>query len=266
MSQYERRRRSNVLSGDGSRLPNGGNTRVGQRGSGHLAAFSVCLGGRLDKTGTHANDGSRGEAVGKPGVARVYTNQRLNLSKPWEDLRMTSQGFKPGSGNPTVRHYRGALGNVRHGETETPSCNRKSGNGNPSPTAGRAQFLSQPSASCEARSAPRSYPTGGRATASGDPVLRVKFPGPTRQTLPSSLRAARPLPPSADIGPGGQSVGQAAQFCLVPFRMRLGMRCRLSPTADVPSYTSGAAMCPTGDSRSAQLPALFNHLVGAQQE
>jgi hypothetical protein len=52
MSPYERRRRSNVLSGDGSRLPNGGNTRVGQRGSGHLAAFSVCLGGRLDKTGT----------------------------------------------------------------------------------------------------------------------------------------------------------------------------------------------------------------------
>jgi hypothetical protein len=40
MSQYERRRRSNVLSGDGSRLPNGGNTRVGQRGSGHLAVFS----------------------------------------------------------------------------------------------------------------------------------------------------------------------------------------------------------------------------------
>ncbi len=28
-------------------------------------------------------------------------------------------------------------------------------------------------------------------------------------------------------------------------RMRLGMRCRLSPTADVPSHTSGAAMCHT---------------------
>src|SRR5215467_9781980 len=83
MSQYERRRRSNVLSGDGSRLPNGGNTRVGQRGSGHLAAFSVCLGGRLDKTGTHATDSSRGEAVGKPGVAGVYTNQRLNRTFPW---------------------------------------------------------------------------------------------------------------------------------------------------------------------------------------
>ena len=67
MSQYERRQRSNFLSGDGSRLPNGGNTRVGQRGSGHLAAFSVCLGGRLDKAGTHANDGSR--------EARLWANQ-----------------------------------------------------------------------------------------------------------------------------------------------------------------------------------------------
>src|SRR6185295_14218834 len=28
------------------------------------------------------------------------------------------------------------------------------------------------------------------------------------------LGAARPLPPSADIGPGGQPIGQAAQFCL----------------------------------------------------
>ena len=127
MSQYERRRRSNVLSGDGSRLPNGGNTRVGQRGSGHLAAFSVCLGGRLDKTGTHANDGSRGEAVGKPGVAGVHTNQRLNLPKSWEGLRMICQGFKPGSGNPTVRHYRGASRTVRHGETVNPTAIERAG-------------------------------------------------------------------------------------------------------------------------------------------
>ena len=34
------------------------------------------------------------------------------------------------------------------------------------------------------------------------------------QTRTSSLGAARPLPPRADIGPRGQSVGQAAQFCL----------------------------------------------------
>ena len=37
-------------------------------------------GGRPDKTGTYACYGSRGEAVGKPGVAGAYTNQRLNLS------------------------------------------------------------------------------------------------------------------------------------------------------------------------------------------
>src|SRR6478736_224400 len=34
---------------------------------------------------------------------------------------------------------------------------------------------------------------------------------PMGQPRISSLGAARPLPPSADIGPGGQSVGQAAQ-------------------------------------------------------
>ena len=30
----------------------------------------------------------------------------------------------------------------------------------------------------------------------------------------SQLGTTRPLPPSADIGPGGQSVSEAAQFCL----------------------------------------------------
>ena len=33
--------------------------------------------------------------MGKPGVAGVHTNQRLNLSKPWEGLQMIGQGFKP---------------------------------------------------------------------------------------------------------------------------------------------------------------------------
>ena len=36
------------------------------------------------------------------------------------------------------------------------------------------------------------------------------------QTRTSSLGAGCPRPPSADIGPGGQSAGQAAQFCLGP--------------------------------------------------
>ena len=100
-------------------------------GSGHLAAFSVCLGGRLDKTGTHANDGSRGEAVGKPGVAGVYTNQRLNLSKPWKGLRMTCQGFKPDPGNLAVRHYRGASRNIRNGETVNPPAIERAGSETP---------------------------------------------------------------------------------------------------------------------------------------
>ena len=127
MSQYEQRRRSNVLSGDGSRLSNGGNTRVGQSGSGHLAAFSVRLGGRLDKTGTHANGSLRGEAVGKPGVTGVYTNQRLNLSKLWEGSRRTCQGLKPDPGNLAVRHFRGASRTVRHGETVNPPAIERAG-------------------------------------------------------------------------------------------------------------------------------------------
>jgi hypothetical protein len=73
----------------------------------------------------------------------VYTNQRLSPTKPWKGVRMICQGFKPDPGNLAVRHYRGASRNVRHGEIVNPSCNRKSRNGNPSPTAGRARSLSQ---------------------------------------------------------------------------------------------------------------------------
>jgi hypothetical protein len=76
-------------------------------------------------------------------VAGVYTNQRLNLSKPWEGTRRTCQGLEPDPGNLAVRDFRGASRNVRHGETVNPPCNRKSRTGNPSPTAGRARSLSQ---------------------------------------------------------------------------------------------------------------------------
>src|SRR4029077_15027449 len=111
---------------------------------------------------THAVDGARGEAVGKPSVAGVHTNQRLNLSKPWEGTRRTCQGLEPDPGNLAVRDFRGASRNVRHGETVNPPCNRKSRTGNPSPTAGRARSLSQPSASFEARSGLR-MPISGTA-------------------------------------------------------------------------------------------------------
>ena len=82
--------------------------------------------------------------MGKPGVAGVYMNQRLNLSKLWEGSRKTCQGLELGSGNPTVQDFRGASGTVRQGENVNPSCSRKSRHGNPSPTARRARFLSQP--------------------------------------------------------------------------------------------------------------------------
>jgi hypothetical protein len=100
-------------------------------------------GGRLDKTGVSRGQFRRGETGGKPRMAGVYTDQRLNLSKLWEGPRRKCQGFKPDPGNPAVRDYRGASGNVSHGGNVHPSCNRKSGNGNPPPTAGRARFLSQ---------------------------------------------------------------------------------------------------------------------------
>ena len=61
-----------------------------------------------------------GEAVGKPSEAGVYTNQRLNLTEPWEGARRTCQGLEPDPGNLAVRDFRGASRNVRHGETVNP--------------------------------------------------------------------------------------------------------------------------------------------------
>ena len=81
--------------------------------------------------------------MGKPGVAGVYTNQRLSLSTTWEGSRLICRGFKPDSGNLTVRDYRGASEIVRHGGNVNPPRNRKSERGNPSPKAWRVRFLSQ---------------------------------------------------------------------------------------------------------------------------
>ena len=78
--------------------------------------------------------------MGKPGVAGVYTNQRLSLSAHWEGPRMTCQGFKPDPGNLAVRDYRGASGNVRHGGNVNPSRNRKSGTETPHLQRGAPDF------------------------------------------------------------------------------------------------------------------------------
>ena len=54
------------------------------------------------------------------------------------------------------------------------------------------------------------------------------------------LGAARPLPPSADIGPGGQSVGQAAQFCLGRLALQVF---RIKPFGEKPE---SAGLAPAG--------------------
>src|SRR5229473_3738788 len=43
---------------------------------------------------------------------RVNANQRLSLGEEGKALWRKSQDFKPDRGNPAVRHYRGATGNV----------------------------------------------------------------------------------------------------------------------------------------------------------
>ena len=73
----------------------------------------------------------------------MYTDQRLNLSKLWEGPRKKCQGFKPDPGDPAVRDYRGASGNVSHGGNVHPSCNRKSRKWNP-PTYSVARPISIP--------------------------------------------------------------------------------------------------------------------------
>jgi hypothetical protein len=93
-----------------------------------LAVSLGCLGGRLDKTGDTQMTASGGdEAVGKPGVAGVDTNQRLSLSTTWEGLQLICRGFKPDSGNLTVRDYRGAS------EKEQPTRPQSSGVQVPAP-------------------------------------------------------------------------------------------------------------------------------------
>ena len=59
--------------------------------------------------------------------------------------------------------------------------------------------------------------------------------------------------------------GRLSKVQSVDQRMRLGMRCRLSPTADVPSHTSGAVMCHE-ETHAPQQTASLDHLVGATEQ
>src|ERR1700682_2674522 len=55
-------------------------------------------------------------------------------------LTEESQGFKPDPGNPAVRDYRGASGNVAMVEMRSRLAYRKSESGNPPPTAGAPEL------------------------------------------------------------------------------------------------------------------------------
>ena len=79
----------------------------------------------------------------KPGEDGAYVHQHLNFISFGKDHGRKAKASNRTSGNPAVRHYRGATGNVRHGGTVNPSGNRKSRNGNPPPKAWRACVLSQ---------------------------------------------------------------------------------------------------------------------------
>jgi len=50
--------------------------------------------------------------VSKPWQEEAHANQRLNLAGRWEGSWTKGQGFEPYLGNPAVRDYRGASGNV----------------------------------------------------------------------------------------------------------------------------------------------------------
>ena len=149
--------RGNALGGDGTHIPNGGNTEVGQ-GAQDTWRRPRLYGGRLDKTGATPR---------RCQEARLEANQRgggvygpaFKPLQAWEGLRK-KQGFKPDPGNLAVRDYRGASGNVSHGGTVNPSCDRKSRNGNP-----RLQ-----------RGAPDFYPSG-LSTACGRAAINLSVAG-----------------------------------------------------------------------------------------
>src|SRR5215472_18094626 len=73
--------------------------------------FPGSVGGRLDKTGAVAGRCPGDEAVGKPRSQGVCEP----ALEPWrrgKGLWRKSQDFQPDRGNPAVRPYRGATGNV----------------------------------------------------------------------------------------------------------------------------------------------------------
>ena len=116
MSPYERRRRSNVLPGVGTRFPSNGHTGTGQRDSGHLVVPLSARWSDTEPTSAGACGGTRLWANhGGRGVCEPALKPLRSWVGPWRK----GQGFKPDLGNPAVRDYRGASGNVVMAEMGT---------------------------------------------------------------------------------------------------------------------------------------------------
>ena len=91
----------------------------------------------------HSADACGGTRLWANHEGRAYANQRLSLTEDGKASGRKAKVSKPDLGNPAVRDYRGASGNVSHGGNVHPSCNRKSGKRKP-PTYSEARPISIP--------------------------------------------------------------------------------------------------------------------------
>jgi hypothetical protein len=76
-------------------------------------------------------------------------------------LTEESQGFKPDPGNPAVRDYRGASGNVAMVEMRSRLAYRKSESGNPPPTAGAPELYPNPAYGSASEALPQETGSNG---------------------------------------------------------------------------------------------------------
>ena len=113
MSPYERRRGGNAPPGGLRGRPGAGNTRFGQRGSGHSVATTA--GYAPDTAPGYAGPTAwrRGEANSTATGRRVLQHRSFaRRGKACPEKWRAEPRPEPDSGNPTVRDRRGASGNV----------------------------------------------------------------------------------------------------------------------------------------------------------
>ena len=93
------------------RLPDEGNADIRQRDSGHLVVPTTAR-ARLIKPGIPNRSQGQGRSCEQTIRRRGVCVPALKPRGGWEGSQTKCQGFKPYLGNPAVRHYRGASGNV----------------------------------------------------------------------------------------------------------------------------------------------------------